>query len=584
MRFELSSLRLRVAVASIYLLLTALVCRLFYWQVVRGQQLQAEALAQYQQTFKTQGKRGSIYTADGYPLVANDQVYRVFAEPHLMTKSKDEIATQLVPYLVGEIKDYRQATESALREEMEKNVETNLKTRLNKEGAKWVALFSPVSETTKQTLEQLKIEGLGFEPYLRRSYPEASMAAHLTGFVGRTDQGEEVGYFGLEGSLDKELRGRTEQQTLQTDALGWLLSGQDPSSQAQDGRDVVLTLRRDLQYQVEVLLKKGIERYGAVSGEVLIMDPSTGKILAMASFPGYSQRDFAEFPAELYKNPSIAASYEPGSTFKTLTVAAGIDAGVIKPDTPCPNCEGPRRIGGYSLKTWNNEYHPNITMTEALAKSDNTAMIFVAEQLGADKFQEYLKKFEIGEPTQIELQEDATPPFPTKWGPVELATRSFGQGISTTSLQMLKSVSAIANHGVMMKPSLIEKVIDPTTKEELPVTPQVEGQVISPETAATVTDMMVYASQKGEAQWISSKTHLVAGKTGTSQIAQGGEYLADKTIASFIGFSPPRNPKFIMLVKLVEPASSPWASETAAPLWYQIADKLFLALQIPPDR
>jgi cell division protein FtsI/penicillin-binding protein 2 len=266
-----------------------------------------------------------------------------------------------------------------------------------------------------------------------------------------------------------------------------------------------------------------------------------------------------------------------------LTVAAGIDTGVISETTECDSCAGPRTIGKYTLRTWNDQYTPNITMEDALAKSDNTAMIFIAEKLGADRFQEYLKKFGIGQSTQVELQEDTTPPFPSKWGPVELATISFGQGISTNTLQIVKAVSAIANKGVLVKPRLIEKVIDSSQGEELEVKTQELGQVIKPETAERVTRMMVYAAQHGEAQWIVSKTHEVAGKTGTSQVAEAGQYLEDKTIASFIGFSPPDNPKFIMMVKLVAPQSSPWAAETAAPLWYKIADRLYLLFNMPAD-
>jgi cell division protein FtsI/penicillin-binding protein 2 len=222
-------------------------------------------------------------------------------------------------------------------------------------------------------------------------------------------------------------------------------------------------------------------------------------------------------------------------------------------------------------------------MSDALAKSDNVAMIFIAEEMGSDIFEEYLRNFGIGEELGVDLHGDNSTPFPQKWGPVELATRSFGQGISTTSLQMAKAVSAIANRGQLMQTQVIESVIDPDG-EEIVVKPKKVRQVISDKTAQQVTEMMVHAAQSGEAQWTYSKTHTVAAKTGTSQIpAEDGGYREDATIASFIGFSPPSNPQFLMLVKLIEPQSSPWAAETAAPLWYKIAEKLFLSLNIPPD-
>ncbi len=220
-------------------------------------------------------------------------------------------------------------------------------------------------------------------------------------------------------------------------------------------------------------------------------------------------------------------------------------------------------------------------MTEALEKSDNTAMIFIAEKVGADTMREYIQKFGIGQPIGIELQGDQSTPFPTQWGPIELATISFGQGISATSLQMVRAVATIARGGQMITPRIIKATRD--QQQEQP-TPIVTGeQVITPETAATVKTMMIASAQHGEAQWVYSKKFSSAGKTGTSQIAENGSYNTDKTIASFIGFAPPDKPKFVMLVKLIEPQSSPWAAETAAPLWYKIADQLHLLLNIPYD-
>ncbi len=223
-------------------------------------------------------------------------------------------------------------------------------------------------------------------------------------------------------------------------------------------------------------------------------------------------------------------------------------------------------------------------MEQALAKSDNTAMMYITDLLGADRFKTYVQKFGIGHTLGIELQEDTSTPFPQKWGPVELATISFGQGISTNSLQITNAVAAIANGGSLMRPMLVSSVEDTVSNESIEIKPQTIRQVVSPQTASTVTNMMITAAQSGEAQWTSSKSHTIAGKTGTSQVANAGGYDENKTIASFIGFAPPENPKFIMLVKLTEPTTSPWAAETAAPLWYKIASKLFLLLQIQPDR
>lgn len=562
----------------------AVILRLFFWQVIKGDNLQVLADSQYQRSVSVSGTRGEIFFADGSPLVTNKEVYRLFAEPRVLNQSSDEIVSKLLPLLLTEYKIYQEATDSAQKKIIEEELKVSISQKLEDKSLSWVSIKTQVSAQLRKQIEDLEIHGLGFDNFLVRSYPEASMAAHLTGFVGKDDDGIDIGYFGVEGELENELRARADYQTVFTDALGFQLNvdGQDRSTQ--HGRDVILTIERDIQFMLENELKKGVEQYSAESGEVIVLRPQTGEVLGLASYPHYDQSKFVEFDPSLYKNPSLSNLYEPGSTFKVLTVAAGIDQAVIEPDTACDSCAGPRQFGKYTIRTWNDEYTPNITMTEALAKSDNTAMIFVAEKLGADNFVDYLRKFDVAQPVGVELQEDSQTIFPEKWGPVELATASFGQGISTNSFQLIKAVSAIANQGVLMKPTIIKSVLDTANDQEIINRPEEIRRVVSKETAQTVTEMMISAAEHGEAQWIASKTHNVAGKTGTSQVAEGGEYLEDKTIASFIGFAPANDPKFIMLVKLNAPQTSPWAAETAAPLWYKIAQKLYLLENIPPDK
>ncbi len=575
----------RLLVLIIYLAFFVVISRLFYWQVVAGNSLRAVALEQYQHSTQLKGERGSIFTAEGNLLVGNEDVFRLFVQPPQLNQPADAVVNTLLPILSSELVPEEIASDSAASTAFLEQLKAQWLTKLQQPNAKWVALVPRLTKERKAQLESLQIKGMGFEPYQVRFYPEASLAAHVTGFVGKDNEGESVGYFGVEGALDKELQGVQTVTQVFKNALGWQLAGnhQSLSAQTHAGRDITLTIRRDLQAMVERSLQKGMERYGAKAGEVIVMEPSTGRILALASFPQYDQATFSEYPPETYKNQSVAAMYEPGSTFKLLTVAAGIDSGVITPDTRCTSCASARRIASYTIKTWNDQYHPDITMTDALAKSDNTAMMFITDLLGKDTFVEYLKKFGIGERLYLDVQEDTTTPFPSKWGPVELATASFGQGIGATSLQMVRAVSTIANAGVMMRPQIVQAVSDPTTGEKIEMQPVVERQVVKPETAEQLSQMMVIAASTGEAKWIASKTHTVAGKTGTSQIPINGAYDPDKTIASFIGFAPADAPRFVMLVKLVEPTSSIWAAETAAPLWYQIASQLYLMLEIPPN-
>ncbi len=577
--------RSKVLLGVWYLLFTIVLGRLFYWQVIRGNALQAAAESQYSALDKITFSRGRIFTADNYLLVGNQTVYRLFLEPKLFTQNPESTAQQITPLLLDDYEEYTQATDSAVRETLAANIEQTLSEKLAQTDKSWVLLKSKISDETRQKLSQQNISGLGFDPYEVRYYPEASMAAHVTGFVGKNEDGQDTGYFGIEGALDKELQGRTIKTQAEKDAFGLNLFFSQPNPSADTpGRDVVLTIKRDIQSVLEAQLKKGVEQYGAQSGEIIVMEPKTGKILGLAAYPHYDQAHFYDYDPSLYKNPALANTYEPGSTFKTLTVSAGINEGVITPDTECPICTGPIQIGQYQIKTWNQVYNPNITMTGALEKSDNTAMVYVARLLGKEKFIEYLHRFKIGDEIHIDLQEDTTTPMRQKWGDIDLATNSFGQGISTNSLQMVRAVGTIANQGIMVRPTIIEKVVEPSTQKEMIPEAIAEGEVISAQTAKTVTEMMIASAAHGEAQWVASKTYNIAGKTGTSQVPIEGGYDPTKTIASFIGFAPAYDPKFVMLVKLNEPSTSPWAAETAAPLWYDVANKLFLLMDIQPDK
>lgn len=572
--------RLQISLLIIYLISFGVLSRLFYWQIIEGNNLKTQAYKQSHKTIRLKGKRGKIFTSDEHLLVGNQQFYRLYFDKNFITDKNNFIDT-FFPILLDNDQKYLEIEQDAEKDQYKANLKTSLLEKIHNDKT-WVLVKNEISKETKDKLEEKFPRELAYEEFDKRYYPEASLAAHLTGFVGKDDQGEDIGYFGIEGALNQELSYKESVISFKHDALGAKLAGESVLNNPIDGRDVYLTIKRNIQYLIEEELKQGMAKYQAKAGEIIIMEPATGKILAMAAFPNYDQGKYFEYDTHLYKNPSLVDAYEPGSTFKVLTVSTGIDLGLITPQTICTKCSQARIIGGYTIKTWNDVYNPNITMTDALAKSDNTAMIFIAEQINADRFLSYLKNFGISKKIGLELQEDTTTPFPDKFYPVELATASFGQGISTTSLQLCRAVATIANKGIMMKPQIIEKVVDHYQNQVMPIATEEEGRVVSEETAKQVTQMMIESARHGEAQWIALKNDLVAGKTGTSQIAsKSGGYEADKTIASFIGFAPAHDPKFLMFIKLTEPQSSPWAAETAAPLWYKIAEKLFIILNIP---
>lgn len=562
--------RLFVIKYVVFGLFGIILLRLFYWQIIRGNDLRAAAQQQYTSFSSIHGSRGKILSADGYLLVGNKPIFTAFAQPQTLKKKPSEIADALAKIL-------------SPSEQQEKELYADFLEKLSDPDKKWISLQSRVTEEQKKKIQELHLQGIGFDEYEARYYPEASLAANITGFVGKNKEGVDTGYFGIEGNFNFELDSKQTVIKTQKDAKGVPLFHQFTDQVREtNGRDITLTIQRDIQYMLEQKIKQGVEKYGAKSGEVVVMNPVTGDILGIASYPTYAQEQYFDFAPELYKNPLAADAYEPGSTFKVLTVSAGIDSGVISPDTICTKCGSAREISGYTIKTWNDEYTANISVKDGLAKSDNTSMIFIAEKIGSDRFQEYLKKFGIGDPSGIELQEDASTPVKKNWREIDLATGSFGQGIATTGLQMVKAVGAIANQGKMVKPKIVKSVT--VDGEEVPVDTQVVGQPISAQTAQTVTDMMVYAARTGESKWTTSKRYNVAGKTGTAQIPVAGHYDKEKTIASYVGFAPAYNPKFVMLVKFTEPQSSIYGADTAAPMWYSIASELFTRMNIPPDR
>jgi len=262
-------------------------------------------------------------------------------------------------------------------------------------------------------------------------------------------------------------------------------------------------------------------------------------------------------------------------------MAADMNEDVVKETDQCDICASPYTLGKYTIRTWDNTYRPNESPEDIIVHSDNVGMVWTEQRLGGDKMLQYIQNFGFGQKTGIDLQEEVASPLRTKWGDIDYATSSFGQGIAVTSIQMVTAVSAIANGGYLLEPHIVQSVIGDTTVN---IDRKVVRQVISTDTAARVTNLMIDAVEKGEAKFARIKGYTVAGKTGTAQIPVAGHYDPTKTIASFVGFAPAYHPRFVMLVKLVNPQSSQWGSETAAPLWFSIAKQLFLHYNIPPDK
>ncbi|HET7098929.1 MAG TPA: penicillin-binding protein 2 [Patescibacteria group bacterium] len=554
------------------LLFAALIIRLFYWQIVKADTLSQQAKLQYGSAKITKAPRGNILASDESFWAVRTDAWLIYSNNNLIKDDKKRLANKLAAIFAIDIED-----KAELLAETER-----LEALLSKKGS-YIPLKQKVTTEIKKNVEALKIVGINFEQQEIRYYPEASSSAQLLGFVGKNETGDDIGYFGLEGYYNLPLSGKSGFVGGEKDAKGapLLINGSQKVT-AISGVDLATSIDKRIQRLAEEKLKEGIEKYGAKGGSVTVMDPYSGNILAMASLPSFDPNKYNEYSDAVFKNPIISNSFEPGSIFKVLVVAAGLDSGVIKPDTECDICSGPLKIDKYEIKTWNNKYTAHINMTDVIVESDNVGMSFIGQKLGQEKLYDYLNNFGIGKVTGIDLQGESAPQMRKKgtWSDVDLATTSFGQGIAVTGIQMVRAVAVIANGGYLVSPHVVDSLVgdgwQEKTKTNIPV------RIISSEAASETAEMMYQATDRGEAKWAKIAGFKVAGKTGTAQIPIAGHYDLTNTNHSFVGFAPVGKPKFVMLVTLHSPQTSPWAAETAAPLWFSVARDLFPYLGVQP--
>ncbi|MEX0616526.1 MAG: penicillin-binding protein 2 [Candidatus Woykebacteria bacterium] len=581
----------RLVLVQIFFLFIAvsITGRLLYWQVVKKDVLSARAAGQHEVTTHLEAKRGRLFATDDSLIVGNEPAFLLYANLNEFNKQysekedredqADKITEALFSEILGSQKDSKKLSKVD-KEKLFTGTKKEIIKKLNLQNLVWVPLEKKVSAQTKEKLEQLKISSLGFEELSKRFYPEGSLASQLIGFVGNDTYGNDAGYFGLEGYYDRELKGRAGRLIQELDASGNpILTNDEDGSFPTDGFDLVTTIDRNVQYVVEEEIQKAVKKFGAKLGSVVVLDPKTGGILALANSPSFDQDKWQSYEGEDFKNSAISDIYEPGSTFKLVTIASALDAQAVKPNTVCP-CKGPIKVSGYEVQTWNNKYHPNATILEILQHSDNVGAAFAGEKLGTDRFLEYIKNFGFGSSLGVDLQgeEKGLVKERQNWSKVDLVTASFGQGLSVTALQMTSALSVIANDGKLMKPFVVKKIKENDT--EINIEPKVIRQVIKPETASLMKELLLAAVEGGEARNIIPKGYRVAGKTGTAQVPIAGHYDPSKATASFVGFGPVEDPKFVAIVKFVDPTPI-YGAETAEPTFFEIAKRLYPYWGIP---
>ncbi|OGK41780.1 hypothetical protein A2954_03630 [Candidatus Roizmanbacteria bacterium RIFCSPLOWO2_01_FULL_37_12] len=540
-----------------FLSYVAIIVKLIFLQIINP----ISSDANYLKTSRIVPERGKIYDKNGEPMAVNKSSYLFYIEPKKIKDTKE---------FVKRVDAVLQMGEASLEAKVDSN-------------KNWIAVKDGLDRTQKQSLQDLGLNGLGFEDRFQRSYPESSLSAHLLGFVGKDSQGENLGYFGIEGYYNKDLVGLPGILKSDRDLLGRpILIGTQQKLDSENGRDLFLTIDKPVQEIIKTRLRKGLEKYKAKEGCILLVNPQTLEVLALSCLPDFDVEHYYNFSEEFFKNPAISNLYEPGSTFKPLILAAALEENSVRP-ADFYDEKGPVQIGEYTIKTWDDKYEGRISLTRILEKSSNVGMVHVGQQLGQKKIFAYLKKYGFDRPTGIDLQGESYGNLKpeTAWYPIDFATVSFGQGIAITPIQMIRAFAVLVNGGKMFKPYIVQKI--GSGEDEKNISSKLEKQVISAKTSETIKKMLLSAVENGEIRWAKPKGYQIAGKTGTAQIPIKGHYDPTKTVASFIGFAPVSNPKFLALVILREPESSPWGSETAAPLFFDVAKELLVYYNIAPE-
>ncbi len=606
--------RLRLLAIGGLLLLAVLFVRLVTLQVVRYDRFTAIAEAQRKRASELQPHRGTIYLSESqskdiFPVASNQKAWIVYAVPRDMDEPQ-RIAEQLAPALqefrsrqASRIKAIVAATgqsqelpktEPALEaankpaEQIIQELRDQLLAKFDQRTDPYEPLLKPhevLDDDFKGWLEQAQLPGIVLEEQEVRIYPEKSLAAHVIGYLG-FDNERRVGRYGIEGFFDQELKGD----------LGWLSGERDAGGRfigvakneflpAEDGADVVLTIDRVVQSLLEKELKDGVERYGAERGSIVVTNPATGAVLGMATYPTFDPNTyFAVTDARVQSNPVVSDIFEPGSIVKPAIMAAALEENKVEPNTTFVD-NGPVRVAEYTINTFDGKHHGTQTMTQVLEKSNNVGMVWVGQQLGAETIYDYLRRFGLGERTGIELEGETQTNLktPDEWNVTTVATASFGQGVALTPLQALNVINAIANNGKLTQPHIVSR-LRYSNGDEKETTPTVVRQVISEETAAQVSAMMVSVIENGVAGLARVPGYYLAGKTGTAQVPDDrGKYSPDRKIIAFAGFGPVDDPRFSILIKLDNPAGLSFASGTAAPMFRNLAEKLLNYYQIPPS-
>ncbi|HSX14408.1 MAG TPA: penicillin-binding protein 2 [Candidatus Saccharimonadales bacterium] len=572
---RLARRRLGLLLAGSIVVICAIGARLVQLQIFDHGHYLALAKSSQSHKYEVPAKRGQIYVLDGdqkSPLVLNQTLHTIYADPRFVS---DKVKTaQAISAITGASSaSYEQAMAAP---------------------GDYVVLARKVSDDQNDKIAALKLSGIGSQDENYRLYPEGSLASQLLGFVNSEGKGQ----YGLEAYLDKDLAGTPGQLNATTDINGIpIATANNLSKPPVDGNSYVLTIDRNIQAQAEKYLAAGVQAVGAASGSVVVIDPTSGAVKAMANYPTYDPSDYSHVSDfSLFSNSVTSNAFEPGSGFKTFTMATGLDTGKVTPSTTY-NDTGSFEVNGYTIKNSENRVYGSETMSQVILRSLNTGVMFVLRSLGTDPnkitkegkqvLYDYLTNhFAFGVKTGIEQAgESAGRVNSPKASDVNYANMTFGQGLSITMMQMVQAYVPVANGGTMYQPYLIDQVIHPDGSVSKTQPRVIKDHVISAATAAQLAPMLEAVVDSGTGRATKIAGYKIAGKTGTAQVpkSDGSGYDPTKNIGSFTGFAPVGDPKFVMMVRINEPKTPGFAESTTVPVFGNIATWLLRYLAVPPS-
>lgn len=535
--------------------------RLVHLQVFQAPELTTKVRRQHHKTLTIEGRRGAIYDRHGRVLALNTDAPSVYGVPSAV--HNDRATARRLSTLLD-------LPASDIRRKLEGN-------------RNFVWIKRKAAHAVDQKLDVDSMEGIGVIMEGRRFYPNGSLLSHVLGFAGIDNQGLE----GVEQHYDVYLRGESTKVVLQQDALGrpvLLQKGNDRQSLA--GHSLTLTIDKRIQYIVERELAQAVESTKAKSGTVVVMDPQTGEILALALRPTFDPNRFQEASPSIWRNRAVTDTYEPGSTLKVLVAAAALEEGIVEPGTLIYGGEGEMVVANTTIH--DHEKAGWMTFAHVIERSSNVGAIKTALSLGKDRLYRYLKAFGFGEPSNIDLSGETSGLVknPTDWGRRTLASVAIGQEVGVTPLQLVSTLSAVANGGWLMQPFVVARIEDTQGKVVLERTPQIRRRPVSSRTAQVLTGLLERAVAQGTGKRASIPGYRVAGKTGTAQKfdASVGQYSSTRLVGSFMGFVPVEEPRLAILVLLDEPQTVGWGGVVAAPVFRRIAEQTLTYLEVPPSR